>query len=109
MNLKKILNLNNYEFWQNHKKMITYGGFLFFLAFYFSPLVEQARQNNKDTIYLLVLHNLYASGTNVVSPPTWLVPMKSMDQCEKAGSKLLEGKELKGYGKYIFYECINGK
>ena len=109
MNLKKILNLNNYEFWQNHKRVITYGGFLVLLAVYFFPIVEQARQNNKDTIYLLVLHNLYASGSEAVSPPTWLVPMKSMDQCETAGRKLLEGKKLKGHGRYIFYDCINGK
>ena len=103
---KKRLNLNSYEWWRNHRRVITFGGFLFLFSVYLNPVIEQARQSNKNTVYLLVLHNLYNTKG---SPPTWLVPMKSMEQCKKAGEKILQGENLKGYGRYIFSECVEGK
>ncbi|ABM72444.1 Hypothetical protein P9515_12371 [Prochlorococcus marinus str. MIT 9515] len=31
---KKVLNLNSYEWWRNHRKLITFGLFLFIFTFY---------------------------------------------------------------------------
>tara|TARA_Y100001968_G_scaffold333927_1_gene401241 strand:- start:23651 stop:23905 length:255 start_codon:yes stop_codon:yes gene_type:complete len=47
MNLKNRLNLNSYEWWRNHRKIISYGGFLIVFAIYLSPLVKEAKNKNK--------------------------------------------------------------
>ena len=43
MDLKKALNLNSYEWWRRHRKVVTYGGFLLIFAWYIRPA------NYKDT------------------------------------------------------------
>ena len=43
MNWKKHLNLNSYEWWRNHRKIISYGGGILLFSFYLSPLINQSR------------------------------------------------------------------
>ena len=35
-----------YEWWKNHRKVITFGGFLILLGFYVSPVIEEAKYKN---------------------------------------------------------------
>ena len=37
---------NFYEWWKNHRKVLTYGGFLILFAFYLSPLIKEAKYKN---------------------------------------------------------------
>ncbi len=47
MNLKKILNLNSYEWWRNHRKVVTYGLFLLAFCIYLNPFIKEIRFKNK--------------------------------------------------------------
>ncbi len=46
MNWKNKLNLNSYDWWKNHRKFISYGGFLVLFAMYLSPIVKEAKNKN---------------------------------------------------------------
>ena len=35
-----------YEWWKNHRKVITFGGFLILFAFYLSPVIQQSQYKN---------------------------------------------------------------
>ena len=41
--LKKMLNLNSYEWWRNHRRVLTFGGFLIILGVYINPVVDNAK------------------------------------------------------------------
>tara|TARA_Y100001968_G_scaffold239296_1_gene222712 strand:+ start:264 stop:515 length:252 start_codon:yes stop_codon:yes gene_type:complete len=43
MDLKKRLNLNTYEWWRNHRRVVTFGGFLVLFGFWLNPVVQVAR------------------------------------------------------------------
>ena len=46
--LKKVFNLNSYEWWRNHRRVVTFGLFLSIFAFYLrTPFTEEAKV--KDT------------------------------------------------------------
>ena len=40
---KKALNLNSYEWWRNHRRVVTFGGFLLLFGVYLSPAIDNAR------------------------------------------------------------------
>ena len=44
--LKEIFNLNSYEWWRRHRKVVTYGGFLILFSFYLSPVIKEAKYKN---------------------------------------------------------------
>ena len=46
MNILGKLNLNNYKWWRNHRRVFTLGGFLLAFAFYLNPVVHNARQKS---------------------------------------------------------------
>ncbi len=46
MNLKTILNLNDYEWWRNHRKLISYGGFLILFGCWLNPVIQDSRNKN---------------------------------------------------------------
>tara|TARA_Y100000816_G_C25971551_1_gene507002 strand:- start:503 stop:760 length:258 start_codon:yes stop_codon:yes gene_type:complete len=35
-----------YEWWENHRKVLTYGIFIFLFGFYISPVIKQAKYKN---------------------------------------------------------------
>ena len=35
-----------YEWWKNHRRVITFGVFLFLLSLYFSPVIKEAKYKN---------------------------------------------------------------
>ena len=39
----KALNLNSYEWWRNHRRVVTFGGFLILFSVYLSPVIDNAR------------------------------------------------------------------
>ena len=41
---KKKLNLNSYEWWRNHRRVVTFGGFLILFGVYLSPVIDNARE-----------------------------------------------------------------
>ena len=46
--LKKVFNLNSYEWWRNHRRFLTFGLFLSIFAFYLgTPFYKEAKV--KDT------------------------------------------------------------
>jgi len=46
--LKKVLNLNTYEWWRNHRRVVTFGLFLSIFAFYLgTPFYKEEKV--KDT------------------------------------------------------------
>ena len=48
ISLKKILNLNSYQWWKNHRRLVTIGIFLSLFGFYFrAPFVRDFKV--KDT------------------------------------------------------------
>ena len=46
MDLKKALNLNSYEWWRNHRRVVTFGGFLVLLGFWVNPVIQESRNKN---------------------------------------------------------------
>ena len=36
-----------YEWWKNHRKVVTYGAFIVLFSFYLSPVVKEAKYKNK--------------------------------------------------------------
>jgi len=44
--LKKVFNLNSYEWWRNHRRVVTFGGFLILFAWYISPVIKYAENKN---------------------------------------------------------------
>ena len=46
MDLKKTLNLNTYEWWRNHRRVVAFGGFLVLFACYLSPVIQAAKNKN---------------------------------------------------------------
>lgn len=42
------LNLNQYEFWRNHRKVIAYGGFLIAFSIYINPIIQHSREAALD-------------------------------------------------------------
>ena len=45
--LKKVFNLNSYEWWRNHRRVVTFGGFLILFAWFISPVIKQAANKNR--------------------------------------------------------------
>ena len=45
--LKKFFNLNSYEWWRNHRRVVTFGGFLILFALYLSPVIKEASNKNR--------------------------------------------------------------
>ena len=35
-----------YEWWKNHRKVVTYGAFIILFGFYLSPIVKEAKYKN---------------------------------------------------------------
>ena len=35
-----------YEWWKNHRKVVTYGAFIILFGFYLSPVVKEAKYKN---------------------------------------------------------------
>ena len=40
-----------YEWWKNHRKVVTYGGFIILFGFYLSPIVKEAKYKNECIKY----------------------------------------------------------
>tara|TARA_B100000886_G_scaffold170771_1_gene116915 strand:+ start:135 stop:392 length:258 start_codon:yes stop_codon:yes gene_type:complete len=40
-----------YEWWKNHRKAVTYGGFIILFGFYLSPVVKEAKYKNECIKY----------------------------------------------------------
>ena len=38
-----------YQWWKNHRRVLTYGGFLFLLGLYVSPVIKEAKYKNTCT------------------------------------------------------------
>ena len=36
-----------YEWWKNHRKVVTYGGFIILFGFYLSPIIKEAKYKNQ--------------------------------------------------------------
>ena len=37
---------NFYEWWKNHRRVLTFGGFLILFSFYLSPVIKEAKYKN---------------------------------------------------------------
>ena len=35
-----------YEWWKNHRRVVTFGGFLIFFALYLSPIIKESKYKN---------------------------------------------------------------
>ena len=35
-----------YQWWKNHRRVVTFGGFLILLGFYISPVIKEAKYKN---------------------------------------------------------------
>ena len=46
MDFKKALNLNTYEWWRNHRRIVTFGGFLIIFGWWIDPVIQESRYNN---------------------------------------------------------------
>ena len=44
--LNKVFNLNSYEWWRNHRRVVTFGGFLILFAWYISPVIQDVKNKN---------------------------------------------------------------
>ena len=44
--IKEVFNLNSYEWWRRHRKVVTYGGFLILFSFYLAPIIKEAKYKN---------------------------------------------------------------
>ncbi len=40
-----------YEWWKNHRKVVTYGAFIVLFGFYLSPIVKEAKYKNQCIKY----------------------------------------------------------
>ena len=40
------MNDKYYEWWGNHRRLLTFGGFLILFGFYFSPIIQEAKFKN---------------------------------------------------------------
>ena len=40
-----------YEWWKNHRKVVTYGAFIILFGFYLSPIIKEAKYKNKRIKY----------------------------------------------------------
>ncbi len=40
-----------YEWWKNHRKVVTYGAFIILFGFYLSPVVKEAKYKNQCIKY----------------------------------------------------------
>ena len=43
-----------YEWWKNHRKVLTYGTFIILFGFYLSPVVKEAKYKNQCIKYSTV-------------------------------------------------------
>ena len=43
---KKVFNLNSYEWWRNHRRVVTFGGFLLLFAWYLGPVIQETKIKN---------------------------------------------------------------
>ena len=46
--IKKVFNLNSYKWWRNHRRVVTFGLFLFIFAFYLGSPFHK-KEKVKDT------------------------------------------------------------
>ena len=40
-----------YEWWKNHRKVVTYGAFIILFGFYLSPVIKEAKHKNQCIKY----------------------------------------------------------
>ena len=60
MNWRKNLNLNSYEWWRNHRRVVTFGGFIFIFCWWLNPVIQEAR--NKQTCINIFEKEIKARG-----------------------------------------------
>ncbi len=81
-----------YEWWKNHRKVVTYGAFIILFGFYLSPVVKEAKYKNECIKYSTKgLLNTYSKENN--TPEAFL---------EASGLSIDELTKIEGY-KY----CLN--
>ena len=75
--LKKFFNLNSYEWWRNHRRVVTFGLFLSIFAYYLgTPIYKEAKL--KDTC--AKLNSSYQiTGDEAMKKLNW-VPKISLDE-----------------------------
>ena len=80
-----------YEWWKNHRKVVTYGAFIILFGFYLSPIVKEAKYKNQCIKY---------------STKTALTQLKKDDiaetYLEETGLTIDEVAKIEGYK-----NCIN--
>ncbi len=77
MNLKKLLNLNTYEWWRNHRRFVTLGIFLsLFAAYLRTPSANDF--NVRDTCGRL--QSSYQITSEVAMQKLKLKPLKDFDK-----------------------------
>ena len=80
-----------YEWWKNHRKVVTFGAFIILFGFYLSPIVKEAKYKNQCINY---------------STKTALTQLKKDDVAEtyfkETGLTMDEVAKIEGYR-----NCIN--
>ena len=80
-----------YEWWKNHRKVVTFGSFIILFGFYLSPLIKEATYKNQCIKY---------------STKTALTQLKKDDMAEtyfeETGLTIDEVAKIEGYK-----NCIN--
>ena len=104
MELKKRLNLNTYEWWRNHRKVIMGSGLIILFGWYINPVIEQARlSNEKSKSIWLVIHS--QNGGNSFSEK---VEMKDLAQCQEQGRRWKSNSRTYLNSITRSYACIEG-
>ena len=80
-----------YEWWKNHRKVITYGTFLVLFGFYLSPVIKEAKHKNQ-----CINHSTKATLTQIKKNPNNDTLLK------ETGLTIDEIAQIEGYK-----NCIN--
>ncbi|KGG12794.1 MULTISPECIES: hypothetical protein [Prochlorococcus] len=94
-----------YEWWKNHRKIITFSAVLIIFGWYINPVIKQARiHNEKEKSIWLIIH----SSANESSFSA-KIEMKGFPQCQEQGRRWRSPKRSylrEGNRSFI---CLEGK
>ena len=49
--IRKKLNLNQYQWWRNHRRIVSFGGALLLFGWWFNPVITESRNKNLCALF----------------------------------------------------------
>ncbi len=105
MSFKELSKETAYQWWKNHRKVISLGLFLALFSWYINPVIKKARKENEESKSAwLVIHS--QSGSMSFSEK---IEMEDLSQCLEQGRRWRASRGSYSKSNNRSFVCLEGK